>query len=101
MSAEGHHPGSIKRQRRITILPTTGLGRWALGLAAALFPFVLAASVVPRGAVLGLACGMAGGVAALTAIVRDGERAVAVFAALVPLAIAAGFLLAEVVFGHA
>jgi hypothetical protein len=100
MSTNGH-PGSIEPRSRITILPRTGLGRWALGLGAAFFPLVLAGSVVPRGAALGLACGLAGGAASLTAIVRDGERSVAVFAALVPLAVAAAFLLAEVISGNA
>lgn len=46
-----------------------------LGLAAAFFPLVFAAAVVPRGAALGFVFGLAGGVAALMAIVRDRERA--------------------------
>jgi hypothetical protein len=44
---------------RISILPTTDLGWWAVGLAAAFFVLVLAAAVVPRGAALGFVCGLA------------------------------------------
>jgi hypothetical protein len=55
---------------------------------------------VPRGAALGFVCGLAGGVAALTAIVRDRERAVTVFAALLPLAIAVAVVLAELITGN-
>ena len=91
----------IGHRRRITILPTTDLGRWAVGLAAAFFPLVLTASVVPRGAALGFVCGLAGGVAALTAIVRDRERAVTVYGALVPFLVALGFVLVEVCAGTA
>jgi hypothetical protein len=56
---------------------------------------------MPRGAALGFVCGLAGGVAALTAIVRDRERAVTVFAAVAPLAIAVAFVLVEVLVGNA
>lgn len=95
------HPGSpVTRKPRIAILPTTRLGWWAVGLAAAFFPLVFAAAVVPRVAALGFICGLAGGVAALIAIVRDRERAVIVFAALVPLAIAVGFMVAELISGN-
>ena len=80
---------------RITILPTTDLGRWAIGLAAFFLPLVFAAAVVPRGATLGFVCGLAGGVAALTAIIRDRERAVTVLAALLPLVVGISFVLAE------
>jgi hypothetical protein len=94
------HPGSpVKHRPTVTVLPTTDLGRWAVGLAALFFALVLAASVVPRGAALGMACGLAGGVAALMAIVRDGERALSVFAALVPVAIAVAFVLADLISG--
>jgi hypothetical protein len=41
-----------------------------------------------------------GGLAALVAIVRDRERAVTVFAALAPVAIAVAFALAELVTGN-
>lgn len=95
------HPGTpVKHQRRITILPATSLGWWAVGSATAFFALVLAATLVPRGAALGFVCGVAGAVAALVAIVRDDERAVTVFAALVPVAMAVAFALAELISGN-
>ena len=69
----------------MSLLPTNALGQWAVGLAAAFLPLVFAAALVPRAAALGFVCGLAAGVAALLAIVRDQERALTVFAALVPL----------------
>jgi hypothetical protein len=90
-----------RRARRVAILPTTRLGRWAVGLAAASFVLVLAWRVMgPAGAVPGFACGLAGGVVALVAIVRRGERAITVFAALVPLMFVVFFVLAELIVGH-
>lgn len=101
MGVRAERPGSPVRHRpRITLLPTTSLGWWAVGLGAAFFVFVFAATVVPRGAALGFVCGLAGGVAALLAIVRDRERAVIVVAALIPLAIAVAFVLAEAISGN-
>jgi hypothetical protein len=82
---------------RTAILPTTYLGRWAVGLAAAFCPLVFTAAVGPRGAALGFVCGLASGAAALVAIIRDRERAVTVFAALAPAVLAVGFLLAELI----
>jgi hypothetical protein len=94
-----HHGSPAKHRPRITFLPTTHLGWWAVALAAAFFPFVFAAAVVPRGAALGFACGLAGGVTALMAIIRHRERALTVFVALVPLVIAVAFLLVELISG--
>jgi hypothetical protein len=65
----------------------------------AFLALVPAAGVVPRAAAVGLACGVAGGLAALLAVVRDGERALSVLAALVPFAIGVGFVVAELVGG--
>lgn len=95
-----HHGSPVKNRPRITILPTTHLGWWAVGLTAAFFLLVFAATVVPRGAALGFVSGLAGGVVALMAIVRERERAVIVFAALMPLAIAVAFVLAELISGN-
>ena len=101
MSVGSEHPSSPGVHRpRINLLPTGALGRWAVGLAAAFLPLVLAAALVPRAAALGFVCGFAAGVAALLAIIRDHERAPTVFAALVPLAIAVAFVLAEVITGN-
>jgi hypothetical protein len=100
MSVGVEHPGTpVKHGPRITVLPTSELGWWAVALAAAFFPLVFAAIVVPRGAALGFVCGLAGGVVAVMAIVRDRERAVTVFAAVVPLVIAVAFVLAELIAG--
>ena len=98
MSVRVEHHGSPVRPR-ITLLPTTRLGWWAVGLAAA-FPFVFAAGVVPRAAAIGFIGALAGGVAALIAIIRDRERALTVFVALVPLVIALAFLLVELISGN-
>ena len=81
--------------RAFTILPSTRLGWWAVALAATFLPLVLAAGVVPRSAAAGLLAAVAGGSCAVVAITRRGERALAVYAAVVPLTIAAAFLLAE------
>jgi len=92
------HPGSpIARGPRITFLPTTRLGWWAVGLGAVFFPLAFAAGLFPRAAALGFVCGLAGGMAAAIAILRDQERAVTVFAAVVPLVIGVAFMLAQLV----
>jgi hypothetical protein len=46
----------------------------------------------PLGAIPGFACGTIGGVAALVAIFRHGERAITVFFALVPLVFVIAFV---------
>lgn len=56
--------------------------------------------LVQAGAALGLLCGLAGGGFALVAILRHGGRAVLVFAALVPLLLVVGFVLAELIVGR-
>lgn len=95
-----HRWWPVKHGPRITFLPTTHLGWLAVGLAAAFFPFVFAAAVVPRGAAIGFVCGLAGGVTALMAIIRHRERALTAFAALLPLVIAVAFLLVELISGN-
>lgn len=95
-----HQRAPVKHRPRITILPTTKLGWWAVGLAAAFFPLVFTAAVVPRGAAFGFLCGLTAGAVGLMAVVRDRERAVTVFAAVVPLVIAVAFVLAELVSGN-
>jgi hypothetical protein len=100
MSVGTDHPRSpIEHGLGVTILPTSTLGRWALVLAGASLPLVFTAALVPRGAALGFACGVAGGAAALTAIIRDRDRAVTVFAAVLPLVVAVAFVLVEVITG--
>jgi hypothetical protein len=95
-----HRGAPVEHRPRITTLPTTKLGWWAVGLTAAFFPLVFTAAVVPRAAALGLVCGLMGGAVGLMAVVRDRERAVSVFAAVVPLIIAVAFVLAELISGN-
>ena len=95
----GHQRGPVGKWARIAIVPTTVLGRWAVGLAIGFWALVLVATVVPGGAAIGFAFGLAGALAALLAIVRDRDRAVLVFAALVPLVVAVAFVLAELISG--
>ena len=86
MSAETEHPGSsAESPPRIPVLPRTRLGWWALGLATSFCALVLVGTVVPRGGAVAVVSGLAGGVAALVAIARRGERGLTVFAAIVPL----------------
>ena len=90
-----------RRGPRVPVRPRTRLGKWAVGLAAASVLLVVAWSFVGRlGGVPGLALGLAGGVVALVAVVRHGERAVTVFAALAPSLTLVVFLLAELLAGH-
>lgn len=96
--ATGQLPRSTTH--RVAVVPTTRLGRWAVGLAIANVVLVLAWTILPGGAALGFACGLAGGVVGLVAIVRGRERALAVFAALAPFATVVAFVLAELLIGH-
>ena len=93
----GLHPGTPAEHRRITILPTTTLGWWAVGLSAGFWAFVAVATVVPRGAGIAFLLGLAGVVAALIAIVRDGERAAILALTFVPALIAVAFVIAELI----
>ena len=86
--------------RRIAILPTTRLGRWSVRLAIGFIVFVLAWRIMPGGAAPGFLLDLDGGVVALVAIFRRGERAIAVFAAILPLALVGAFVLAELIVGH-
>lgn len=102
MASGAVHQGQpVKKGRRMTILPTTPLGSWSLRLAVAAVVLVLGWRLMgPLGAAPGFALGLAGGVAALVAVLRRGERAITVFAALLPLAFVIAFLLAELIVGH-
>ncbi len=90
MNIGARHPGAP-----ISTLPATTLGWWAVGLSAAFGGLILTATIVPRGAGLGFLLGLAGGIAGLTAILRDGERAVLVLATFLPVVIAVAFVVAE------
>ena len=91
----------LKKPRAIAILPTTRLGRWAVGLGIAYFVLVLGWRLTgPLGAMPGFASGVAGGAIGLVAICRRGERALTVFAAIMPLVLVVSFVLAELLIGH-
>jgi hypothetical protein len=88
-------------RRRIAVAPTTRLGRWAVGLLAANVLLVLGWRLTgPAGAFPGFVAGLAGGVVALIAILRRGERAASVFVAVLPLVFVVVFVLAELLIGH-
>ncbi|HSP72111.1 MAG TPA: hypothetical protein VLN26_07080 [Gaiellaceae bacterium] len=87
--------------RAPAILPTTRPGTWAAWLAVGYLVLMPAWSVLPGGAALAFASGLAGGVLALVAILRRGERALTVFAAVLPLAFVVLFVAAELLIGHA
>jgi hypothetical protein len=89
------------KYHRLAVKPTTRLGKWALGLAAASIVFMMSSKVMgPLGGFPALVCGLAGGGVALVAIVRRGERSVAAFAALVPFVNALVFLAADLFGGN-
>jgi hypothetical protein len=88
-------------RRGLPVRPTTRLGTWAVVLAAVCVVLLLSWSALGRlGGIPGLACGLVGGVLALVAIARRGERALVVFAAVVPFLSVVAFLLAELLIGH-
>jgi len=95
-----HRPVPADRRRRPTF-PATRLGRWAVGLAAANVVLMFGWRLMgPLGGFPGLIAGTAGGVVALVAIRRRGERAVTVILAVVPLVLVILFVLAELLIGH-
>jgi hypothetical protein len=91
----------VKKRRRFAVLPHTRPGKWAVGLTVAAVVLMAGWRLMgPVGALPALACGLAGGVVALIAIFRNGERAATVFAALVPFLNTIVFVLAEFLIGH-
>lgn len=87
---------SPRKTRRIHFLPTTRRGSWAVGLGGAGIVLTFGWAVVPFGAFPGFILGIAGGVLALVAIIREGERALSVFIAVLFLLFVVWFLVAEV-----
>lgn len=61
---------------------------------------VIAWMILPGGAALGFVSGVTGGILAVGAIRRRGERALSVYAAVVPLVMVVVFVLAELLIGH-
>ena len=94
------HRRHVGRSDR-ALMPTTRLGRRAVGLAIASVITMFAwRALGPLGGFPSLVLGVAGGIVALVAILRRGERSVAAFAALLPLAGAVVFVLGELLVGH-
>ena len=90
------------KRRRFALLPTTRMGTWAVWLAVAHVVLMFSWSLLGRlGGVPGLILGLAAGVVALVAIIRRRERAATVFASVLPLLTVVGFVLAELLIGHA
>jgi hypothetical protein len=95
-----HREPSTERNGR-AIAPTTRLGRWAVGLAAASVVLNFGWRLMgPLGAFPALVFGLAGGIVGLTAILGRHERAASVFVALLPFAGVVLFLLGEFLVGH-
>ncbi len=86
--------------RRIIMWPSTRLGWWSTGLAAASIVLILAWSILPGGALLGFICGLAGGVIAFIAVIRKHERSWLVFFSILPLFWVLLFILGEFVVPH-
>lgn len=81
-------------------LPHTKLGWWAVWLAVASIVLVLAWSILPGGAWLGFLCGLAGGVMALIAVIRQQERSWLVFLSILPMVNVVIFIAAELLIPH-
>jgi hypothetical protein len=81
-------------------IPHTKLGWWAVGLAVASIVLILAWSILPGGAWLGFLCGLAGGILALVAIIRQQERSWLVFLSILPMLNVITFIAAELLIPH-
>jgi hypothetical protein len=84
----------------VHVRPTTTLGRRAILVALGYFVFMPLWSFLPGGAALAFFCGIAGGLIAIVAVARRGERGLLAYAAIVPLVLVVAFVLAELVIGH-
>ena len=80
--------------------PHTKLGWWAVGLAAASIVLMLAWSILPGGAMLSFLCGLAGGIIALIAVIRQQERSWLVFLSVLPMLNVFIFILGEFLIPH-
>lgn len=83
-----------------SVLPTTALGRRAALVVLAGVVLVLVGVVAPGATVVGFGVCLAGGAATLMAMRRDGERSLLSALVLLPFALVAVFLLAELLVGH-
>ncbi len=89
--------GLAPLNREFRVLPMTRSGRWAVALALAGTLLMLAWTVLPGGGASALVLWLAGGIVALVAFTRHGERGLLVFAALLPFVMAVVFVVAELV----
>lgn len=80
--------------------PHTKLGWWSVGLAAASIVLLFAWSILPGGAWLSFLCGLAGGIIALIAIIRQQERSWLVFLSILPMLGVFVFFLGEFLIPH-
>jgi hypothetical protein len=80
--------------------PHTKLGWWAVGLATASFVLQFAWSILPGGAWLSFLCGLAGGIIAIIAIIRQQERSWLVFLSILPMLGVFVFFLGEFLIPH-
>lgn len=80
--------------------PHTKLGWWAVGLAASSFVLQLAWSILPGGAWLSFICGLAGGIVALIALIRQHERSWLVYLCILPMLGVFVFFLGEFLIPH-
>ena len=80
--------------------PHTKLGRWAVGLAASSFVLQFAWSILPGGAWLSFICGLAGGIVALIALIRQHERSWLVYLCILPMLGVFVFFLGEFLIPH-
>lgn len=80
--------------------PRTKLGWWAVGLALASILLMFAWMFLPGGAGLSFLCGLAGGIVALIAILRQHERSWMLWLALLPILNVFVFILGEFLFPH-
>ena len=80
--------------------PHSKLSWWAVGLAGASILLMFAWMFLPGGAGLSFLCGLAGGVVALIAIVRQHERSWMVWLALLPMLNVFVFFLGEFLIPH-
>lgn len=80
--------------------PHTKLGWWAVGLAIASILLMFAWMFLPGGAGLSFLCGLAGGILALIAIIRQHERSWMLWLALLPMLNVFVFFLGEFLVPH-
>jgi hypothetical protein len=101
MTSLAHGNVPLWRRSHLPVPPTTRLGRWAVALAGAHVLLMAGWRLLgPLGEFPGLVCGLAGGTVGLVAILRRGERALSVFASVLPLLLVLAFVAAELLVGH-